>query len=586
MEKQTIFLTAVLLCCVATFITFLTICLTNNTSINDHITDAYNNMKTNVNIVAGSVPIQTSDKDIYVPLPRVYSVPLTSVTPAKNQGGRGTCWAFSTLGFLEASYRANGYAKGWLKEDEYVSFSEQAYSLGVVDFCQANPTNEMCYGSGPANGSTEDGEPEMLYYFGEPVQKVLPETACPYVEDEKECPDRENKLKSNPISFKVKSIESAYSISSIKQLLLKHQLPLTWSNSISEQTFYILCNSKEGLPDTKICKECLFPVSSSVTPDENGNYDPASCYTLYTTNSYDNEGHFTLHGKPFLAGGHGLLLVGYNDNYRINTGSQTNLDERTLGGFIVKNSWGTSSGHSLKYWTQEISIMEENLLCPDEYSAKSWLPVDTDCVLGGKSVQQCSKDAQQLYKRVRGQWIRGATVLKCNQLKDGAYFGFSECNINKNYVLASVRLTMYRYGGAPSGVWIDNDINGAFVAHFFEFDDDESVAPVLKATTPTTWSNLERIFTPKEVIGNDPQQCGFYFYPYQYFQEALARMPSAGHDALGSMSYYDIEWADSSYLANAASYSNFNYDFLRDSTKQMKVYNFTGPIDFNEVKSQ
>ena len=41
------------------------------------------------------------------------------------------------MGVLEASYRANGIKKGFLKEDEYVTFSEQAFSLGVVDYCSA-----------------------------------------------------------------------------------------------------------------------------------------------------------------------------------------------------------------------------------------------------------------------------------------------------------------------------------------------------------------------------------------------------------------------------------------------------------------
>lgn len=59
-------------------------------------------------------------------LPASYLVPHTARTPAKNQGSRGTCWIFSTMGILEGLYRKNGYEKGFLKEDEYVSFSEQA----------------------------------------------------------------------------------------------------------------------------------------------------------------------------------------------------------------------------------------------------------------------------------------------------------------------------------------------------------------------------------------------------------------------------------------------------------------------------
>lgn len=59
-------------------------------------------------------------------LPESFVVPYTARTPTKDQGHRGTCWIFSTLGVLEGSYRKNGYEKGYLKDDEYVAFSEQA----------------------------------------------------------------------------------------------------------------------------------------------------------------------------------------------------------------------------------------------------------------------------------------------------------------------------------------------------------------------------------------------------------------------------------------------------------------------------
>ena len=44
--------------------------------------------------------------------------------------------AFATTGILEGSYRENGIKKGFLNADEYVAFSEQAYAIGVVDYCQ------------------------------------------------------------------------------------------------------------------------------------------------------------------------------------------------------------------------------------------------------------------------------------------------------------------------------------------------------------------------------------------------------------------------------------------------------------------
>ena len=512
------------------------------------------------------------------------------MTPAKNQQSRGTCWVFCTLGFLEASYRAYGYRKGWLGEDEYVSFSEQAYGLGVVDYCNAHPGNALCYGSGPGNNSTEDGEPEMLYYFGSDVQRVLPEAACPYYGDNAQqtvCADREAKLGKNPLSFRVRGIETAYSLSGIKELLVKHGQPLTWSDSIFEQTYMVRCDSREGLAATEVCKRCVYPVSPTVTPGADG-YAASQCYALYLTNTYGTEGAFALHGKPFLAGGHGLLLVGYNDNFRVNTGRADQLGERTVGGFIVKNSWGGQGGHSLRYWSQEISLMEENLLCPNERSARNWLAVDTMCVLGGGSVAECSAAQGEAYKRVRGEWQRGATVLKCVPVAHdrGVFLGFTECAPEKRYVLAGAPQLGYNRGGQPSGLWLETpaDSDGLFRVNLFEYDPAAPAAPAVRRTTGlTTLENLERLFEPEHVVGNDESQCGYYFYPYQYFQEAAARMPAFGHDALGSVTYYDVEWHPSSFIANRAQYPDRDYTYLEQSRRRMPVYNFTGPIDFKEV---
>eukprot|EP00727_Mastigamoeba_balamuthi_P003942 m51a1_g13545 putative papain family cysteine protease domain containing protein (139) ;mRNA; f:982-1764 len=60
------------------------------------------------------------------PLPKSFLIPDRAMTPVKDQMSRGTCWIFSTMGLIESSYRKNGIEKGFLRDDEYVSFSEQA----------------------------------------------------------------------------------------------------------------------------------------------------------------------------------------------------------------------------------------------------------------------------------------------------------------------------------------------------------------------------------------------------------------------------------------------------------------------------
>ncbi len=58
------------------------------------------------------------------------------ITPVKFQAKRGTCWDFTTLGILEQTYRRQGAENGWLKELDYVIFSEHAYGVAVIEYCR------------------------------------------------------------------------------------------------------------------------------------------------------------------------------------------------------------------------------------------------------------------------------------------------------------------------------------------------------------------------------------------------------------------------------------------------------------------
>ena len=501
-----------------------------------------------------------------------------TVTPVKNQQQRGTCWVFSSIGILEASYRINGIKKGFLNETEYVSFSEQAHGLEIIDHCNRTPEDvDLCYGTGPWKNTTEDGVPEWTYYFGNDID-VFPATVCPYkptTADEFVCPGRTDEArKKNPLRFKPVGIESATSVSGIKELLNKYKVPLTWVSIVAEQTYKISCDSNENIKNSTVCKECVYPVDPT---------DPSKgCSALYILPSYDNEGVFSMHGQPFISGGHAMIIVGYNDNFRVDVGAFGDLKARTLGGFIIKNSWGPQIGHSIKYWAQEISPMDEALLCPDETAANKWLPADHKCMLGGGSVADCSKDQ---YKRVRDQYLTGATVLKCTGVsKDAAaFYGFADCDPAKNYVLAQIPAMEYSGVGKPTGVWTVPTRDGFFKAHLVEFTPGERVSDAkLVHTGETTWLGLSKVLTPVTVIGNDPDVCGFVFLPYQYYQVGTTAVYT-GHDTPG-ISAVTFEWDDSSYRANKDKYPQYDYTELEKSTKNAKVYKFDGPFDFDYDK--
>ena len=117
--------------------------------------------------VAGAAASATADK-----------FALSGVTPTDFQMNRGDCWLFATVGLLEDSYRRYGVAHGWLKPNEYLHLSRQAFGVAVLDACRKH--NSACAFDGDAiytGNSTTGGEVELIYYLPE-VGGAPPALAC------------------------------------------------------------------------------------------------------------------------------------------------------------------------------------------------------------------------------------------------------------------------------------------------------------------------------------------------------------------------------------------------------------------------
>ena len=100
--------------------------------------------------------------------PSAHKFALTGVTPTDFQMSRGDCWLFATVGLLEDSYRRYGVARGWLKPEEYLHISRQAFGAAVLDACLHH--NSACAFDGDAiytGNSTTGGEVELIYYLKE-----------------------------------------------------------------------------------------------------------------------------------------------------------------------------------------------------------------------------------------------------------------------------------------------------------------------------------------------------------------------------------------------------------------------------------
>lgn len=276
--------------------------------------------------------------------------------------------------------------------------------IGLVEHCQ-NTKDKYCSG-GPSRNVTSDGESAWMYYMGHDVTKnVLPTSVCPYHSDEAyqfDCPDHKKAVAAAPLKFTIKDIESAYSLDGIKRLIYHKKAPLAWSHSVVQITYTVPCsdpaNPQAGSAE---CTECRHPCKQSAD----------GCCSETIIPGYTQQGIFATFNKAALSGGHDMLLLGWNDNFRVDTGLPGYRGRGTVGGFIIKNSWNSSMAHSAEYWAQQHSTLDENFICPNEASSNTWLPVDPQCMKEKVDPVEC---AQGVYKRVLNEWVYGATVLKCN----------------------------------------------------------------------------------------------------------------------------------------------------------------------------
>jgi len=473
------------------------------------------------------------------------------------------------MGILEASYRRNGLAKGFLKKNEYVSFCEQAYGLGLIKYCQENPNDIHCLG-GPPTNNTYDGQPEWIYYMQDGVKKyVLPHSLCPYKwedEEQYECPGLEDAVKNNPLSFEVKGIESAYSIDSIKRLLYRKEFPLTFSHVVLESTSIVPCDDPRSyVYGSEQCTTCANPCTKS----SNG------CCAKIVVPGYTSEGVFSTYGEYVVGGGHAMVLVGWNDEMAVETGIPGKEAERAVGGFIIKNSWNTTVGHSAEYWAQRHSLLDETAICPNVNSYQSWIPINTTCFYEKKDYSLCTDEK----KHVGSQWVNGPTLLKCNEntheKNREAMYGWTGCNSKKTYVVAGDPATDF----STPLVTVPRGSDGVRIYHLIEFEKDNKAAPITEVTTnATTPFGFERLLEPVDFHMNT-DHCGYYFMPYDTFLKSNIINPTYGTDT-PAFSYMDIEWDPVSFARGS---TDSKYKLIVESTHQYAPPKFNGPLDFDNT---
>ena len=491
------------------------------------------------------------------------------VTPRKTQDHRGTCWDFATIGVLEQSYRAQGIANGWLDSDEYLPLSEQAYGAEILRLCSGpfdSPQQIACRVPGNSiwQNSTEGGESSELYYLVNGLKNgVFPHNICPYVPSEgrdRQCDGlTQDKRDKNPLLFEINGMETFYDDLTVKTKLFNEKKAMSFTTMMPYITHYYPCigpfkSDPRCQEDSPACVLCPPELSMSTC-----------CVPLNGGENYNMAGEFIAHRGMTLEGGHVMTLVGFNDAFRTKDGF--------TGGYILKNSWfdGTEpplgpriarGSHSMRYWMQEISDWEERTMCPNSHVPYNWYqcgnskPVTHGSTGFNRSrafnegIDACLSAETKLYADTNIQPLH----LRC---RDEAF-----CKTDPEHVYFVRNTTEWGDRMTMMCVFEHNNITSA--ARDF-------------CLPPMLIQKIAYIFEPMEKRDNDPDQCGFYFFPYEVVRQYVSMFEGF------YVNSFDIKWHPQSYLKNQHHYPHLDYSNVQNSMRKQKKYNFVGPFPFARV---
>ncbi|KAH0795922.1 papain family cysteine protease domain containing protein [Histomonas meleagridis] len=537
-------------------------------TVKDNIT----NVKDNINIVKSDV--NTVKDDVGRTLPNKFSVDKSYILPPTNQMNIGSCWCFSMIYLLESQYHAKGVLNGFLDEDEYVSFSKQAFFTWLGDQCHKYPEVKACKYGGLMQNSSEDQQIESLYYFAkaweETKTSVLPESVCPYREKEDDpdwkfmyCPNLYDALQEgqNPLKWDIVSFESAYNIDDIKRLLKKSGRALGIGVPLPNLVYYLPCNNTLFKETT----EC----QTKTIPCPNGN---EYCYKL-ELDARQQDGIFLGNVDPMYMselGGHAMNLVGYNDEWIYRNRYQRLLSANIpKGGFILHNSW-RQEGHSVDYFMGKLSEENEAVICPNHKTPFNWIPATLDCIQqntnnGKFDYTKCSTDI----KRIRGKnYTKGADILQCKSSSSNI------CDDLHTYVL----LRKNEYDAFPDVDVLPGGVNNIKMA---SISSETSEIKEIEIKSMPFWA-LSQIFQPynETFVPNDDYNCGYWMLPYQ----TLENMQRINWDFLDNFRVFDlqVDFANQSYEKQSM-YYNYNYTLLKQSTKRIQRVEFDGPLPYQYI---
>ena len=483
--------------------------------------------------------------------PAQYAIPSNRITPVKEVDAKGRSWIFATIAVVESALRKAAIEKNLIKENEYISLSEQAYGKLINQLCKdvsikkSEEVINFCNDVDLANG--ENGDIEWLYYFREYVKDyIYPEKICTYTNDENtfKCAEVDAVQKNTKnIEMTVKNIQSKYTPNSIKELLNDTNGPISWGHSLLGRSYYYPCDENSPFNNNEHCTNKRYPCKNGYC-------------SKVITHSYDNDGIFRLEGEPINRGDHSMLIVGWNDHY---------LD----GGFILKNSMTRQTGHSLGYLLGTHSLFNENQVCPTYKSIKQWIPMNYECFVSHKNTEVCPN----MTRIFVGKQLKGATVLKCSDSEKALNYGYQPCATEegRSYKYALEMTTEVEGSSYKPYVEFTKGNTGVGRFHLLRWKDGEEGNVERVVTNYTTYQFMEEIFEPINLSEyQNTEHCGYYFMSYEAFAQHSSKALNGGHETY-VFSSFDVEFNLEKVGEN---------DLVGGSTYEYTLPTFDGSLDF------
>lgn len=533
------------------------------------------NLKTRSDTPVDKIIRSIINESLDVVLPTRFVINDDFILPPSDQMQRGTCWIFATLFLLESQYRENGIRKGFLNKDEYVLFSKQAYGSYVLQECNRDHSSGVCRHGAPAHNTTDDHLIPTLYYltkaFPNLTRSILPEAVCPYQASDADGPENDYKcdgmweaIETNPIQFKIKSMEAARDVRSTKRLLVKSQRPLGLSFPFASFFYYAPCdNQASNYSNTDFC-------SAEKRVSCPAGYKSKYCAKIEIEMRNSADGTFQSIDDPTrisITSAHEINIIGYNDDFVHKNRKISSITLPTFrGGFITHNSW-RGNGHSVEYYMGRRSEENEAVICPNHNLSSNWIPTTFNCISKNRGdVTKCG----QGFKFVRGKngLANHTDLLGC---KNSKY-----CDPDRYYAL------LQSPDGAES--WSEPLYTGFDLTHLVSWKKDTIIGDNMDFRNETfdflPFQMLYSAFYPVNYVPNDEDNCGYWLIPYK-----TVEMVNMNNWQLLDTYYVvdmEFEFTDSSYSRSGQS-KKFNTTLLDQSLRKFIKPDFDGPLPYNYV---